>query len=72
MMKTLPNSRLVLATAVLTVLFAAGCERRAPDATGTAPAESPAMAPTESPASSGVTPAPVSYTHLTLPTSDLV
>lgn len=67
-MKTLPNSRLVLATAVLTVLFAAGCERRAPDATGTAPAESPAMAPTESPASSGVTPAPTVPADATITT----
>jgi hyperosmotically inducible protein len=53
MMKTLPNnSRVVLAAAVLTVLFAAGCERRAPTdpATGaTPPAESPAVTPTPAP-----------------------
>ena len=52
-MKTLPNnSRVVLAAAVVTVLFAAGCERRAPTdpATGaTPPAESPAVTPTPAP-----------------------
>lgn len=65
-MKTLPNSRLVLATAVLTVLFAAGCERRAPDATGTAPAESPA--------STGVSPAPAvpAEATVTTPPSEVV
>ena len=51
-MKTLPNnSRVVLAAAVLTVLFATGCERRAATdpATGTTtPSESPAMAPAPS------------------------
>lgn len=52
-MKTLPNNfRVVLAATALTVLFAAGCERRAPeDTTGTAPIESPAT--------EGVSPAPV-------------
>ncbi len=65
-MKTLPNnSRVVLAAAVLTVLFAAGCERRATDpATGsTPPAESPATTPGVSPSAPPETapaaPAPV-------------
>lgn len=66
-MKTLPNnSRVVLAAAVLTVLFAAGCERRAPTdpATGaTPPAESPAVTPTPAPSAQPETtpaaPAPV-------------
>jgi len=52
-MKTLPNnSRVVLAAAVLTVLFATGCERRAATdpATGmTTPSDSPSMAPTPAP-----------------------
>jgi hyperosmotically inducible protein len=66
MMKTLPNnSRVVLAAAVLTVLFAAGCERRAPTdpATGaTPPAESPAVttpAPSAQPETTPAAPAPV-------------
>jgi hyperosmotically inducible protein len=45
MMKTLPNhSKAVIATALLAVLFASGCERRTPPAaTGTAtPGETPA------------------------------
>ena len=65
-MKTLPNnSRVVLAAAVLTVLFAAGCERRAPTdpATGaTPPAESPAVttpAPSVQPETAPAAPAPV-------------
>ncbi|MDO9419952.1 MAG: BON domain-containing protein [Herminiimonas sp.] len=65
-MKTLPNnSRVVLAAAVLTVLFAAGCERRAPTdpATGaTPPAESPAVttpAPSAQPETTPAAPAPV-------------
>lgn len=46
-MKTLPNnSRVVLAAAVLTVLFATGCERRTDTETGaTPPAESSTMTP---------------------------
>ncbi len=52
-MKTLPNnSRVVLAAAVLTVLFAAGCERRAatdPATGSTPPAESPVVTPTPTP-----------------------
>lgn len=61
-MKTLPNnSRVVLAAAVLTVLFAAGCERRATDpATGsTPPAESPATTPSAPPETAPAAPAPV-------------
>jgi hyperosmotically inducible protein len=61
MMKTLPNSRLVLASAVLTVLFASGCERRTPDAAGTAPADTPA-------ATTGVTPAPTTPADPTVST----
>jgi hyperosmotically inducible protein len=52
MMKSLPNnSRVVLAAAVLTVLFATGCERRAatdPATGATPPAESPAVTPAPS------------------------
>lgn len=52
-MKTLPNnSRVVLAAAVLTVLFATGCERRAatdPASGATPPVESPAVTPTPAP-----------------------
>ncbi len=51
-MKTLPTqSKLIIATAVLTALFATGCERRAADDTSaagmssSAPAESTEMAP---------------------------
>ncbi|RBA25456.1 hyperosmotically inducible protein [Herminiimonas fonticola] len=65
-MKALPNnSRVVLAAAVLTVLFATGCERRAADtATGaTPPAESPATMPAPAssapPATAPAAPAPV-------------
>lgn len=66
-MKTLPNnSRVVLAAAVLTVLFATGCERRAdtdPATSSTPPAESPAMAPSMTPSAPPETvpadPAPV-------------
>ncbi len=61
-MKTLPNnSRVVLAAAVLTVLFAAGCERRATDpASGsTPPAESPATTPSAPPETAPAAPAPV-------------
>jgi hyperosmotically inducible protein len=56
-MNTLPNnSKAVIAAAVLTVLFASGCERRTPDAASGAPAEpagststAPATPPTASP-----------------------
>ncbi len=62
-MKTLPNnSRVVLAAAVLTVLFAAGCERRAdtdPTTSSTPPAESPAMTPSAPPEIVPADPAPV-------------
>lgn len=65
-MKTLPNnSRVVLAAAVLTILFAAGCERRATDpaAGSTPPAESPAATPAPTPSAPPETapaaPAPV-------------
>ncbi len=62
-MKTLPNnSRVVLAAAVLTVLFATGCERRAEtDATtGSTPSvESPATAPSAPPETAPAASAPV-------------
>lgn len=65
-MKTLPNnSRVVLAAAVLTVLFATGCERRATDtATGAtppaqSPATTPAPAPSAPPETAPAAPAPV-------------
>ncbi len=66
-MKTLPNnSRVVLAAAVLTVLFATGCERRAatdPATGATPPAESPAVTPAPAPSAPPETvpaaPAPV-------------
>ena len=65
MMKTLPNnSRVVLAAAVLTVLFATGCERREATETATGatqPAESPAVkpAPSAQPETAPAAPAPV-------------
>jgi hyperosmotically inducible periplasmic protein len=50
-MKTLPNhSRVVLAAAVLTVLFASGCERRTPTDTTGAPSGSPAAGVSSPPA----------------------
>ena len=67
-MKTLPdNSRVALAAAVLTVLFATGCERRAatdPATVATPPAESPASkmpepAPSTPPETAPAAPAPV-------------
>lgn len=66
-MKTLPNnSRIVLAAAVLTVLFATGCERRAPTDTATgstppveSPATTPAPPPTALPETAPAAPAPV-------------
>ncbi|MFC7297231.1 BON domain-containing protein [Herminiimonas aquatilis] len=63
MMKTLPNnSRVVLAAAVLTVLFATGCERRTetdPATGSTPPVESPMATPSAPPETAPAAPAPV-------------
>lgn len=55
-MKTLSNnSKVAIAASLLTVLFAAGCERRAPteETSGATPTPT---APSEAPAAAGVTP----------------